>query len=387
MQTQARSRSLAALGLAARNAAEARITGLAADSREVRKGFLFAALPGTREHGANHVGQAMQNRVGAVLTDREGVSIAGSALDSGRVPLVVVEEPREALALAAALWFETQPDVQVAITGTNGKTSVASFTRQIWSEMGAEAVNVGTTGIEGACTAPLAHTTPGPIELHGALARIAKEGITHVAMEASSHGLAQRRVDGVRLRAAAFTNLGQDHLDYHADLEDYFAAKAGLFSRVLPEDGTAVINVDDPWGVRMVDVAEAHGQDLLTVGRSRNAALQIVGQRYDATGQELRFEWAGRIHQVRLGLIGGFQAENALLAACLCISTGADPVETFDSICLAARAGTHAVCGQAREWRDRLCRLCTHVRGAGHGPACASTPCAWAAGRRVWGRR
>ena len=332
MQTQAESRSLAALGLAARNAVEAQITGLAADSRDVREGFLFAALPGTREHGASHVGQAMQNKAGAVLTDREGASIAGNVLASVDVPLVVVEEPREALALAAALWFEVQPEVQVAITGTNGKTSVASFTRQLWCEMGAEAVNVGTTGVEGAYTAPLAHTTPDPIELHGALARIAREGVTHVAMEASSHGLAQRRVDGVRLRAAAFTNLSRDHLDYHADLDEYFAAKARLFSQVLPEDGTAVVNIDDPWGVRLVDVADAHGQDLLTVGRSSKAALQIVGQRFDATGQELRFEWAGRIHQVRLGLIGGFQAENALLAACLCISTGADPEETFDSM-------------------------------------------------------
>lgn len=332
MQTQDRTKTLAELGLTARNATDVRITGLSVDSRDVKPGHLFAALPGTKVHGAEFIQYAIRMQAGAVLTDPEGARVAVDVLDESAIPLVVVEEPREALAFTAALWFEAQPEVQVAVTGTNGKTSVASFTRQLWTEMGAEAVSIGTTGIEGAFTAPLEHTTPEPITLHSALARIADEGITHAAMEASSHGLAQRRVDGVRLRAAAFTNLSQDHLDYHSDFEDYFAAKAGLFDRVLPEDGTAVINIDDAWGPRMMQVAEDRGQDVLTVGRSADAAIQILGQRYDATGQELRFEWGGRIFQVRLGLIGGFQAENALMAAGLCIATGADPIETFDTM-------------------------------------------------------
>ncbi|MEO0915858.1 MAG: UDP-N-acetylmuramoyl-L-alanyl-D-glutamate--2,6-diaminopimelate ligase, partial [Pseudomonadota bacterium] len=267
----------------------------------------------------------------AILTDREGVEIASDVL-TGDVPVVIAEDPRETLAFTAALWFEAQPEVQVAVTGTNGKTSVASFTRQLWTEMGAEAVSLGTTGVEGAFSARLQHTTPEPITLHHVLAQAADAGVTHAAMEASSHGLAQKRVDGVRLRAAAFTNLSQDHLDYHSDFEDYFEAKAGLFSRVLPEDGTAVINIDDPYGPRMADIAEDRGQDLLTVGRSSEAMLQILGQRYDATGQELRFEWAGRIHHARMGLIGGFQGENALVAAGLCIGTGADPQEVFDTL-------------------------------------------------------
>ena len=332
MQTRAKTKTLAELGLTSTNASDARVTGLSVDSRDVKEGHLFAALPGTKVHGAEFIQFALRMKAGAILTDREGASLARDALVGSDVPLVVVEEPREALAFTAALWFEAQPEVEVAVTGTNGKTSVASFTRQLWSEMGAEAVSIGTTGIEGAFTAPLAHTTPEPITLHRALARIADEGITHAAMEASSHGLEQRRVDGVRLRAAGFTNLSQDHLDYHADFEDYFAAKAGLFDRVLPEDGTAVINIDDPWGPRMVDVCEARGQDILTVGRDGIAAMQILGQRFDATGQELRFEWGGRIHQVRMGLIGGFQAENALVAAGLCIATGAEPDETFDTM-------------------------------------------------------
>ena len=332
MQTRAKTKTLAELGLTAKAAGDLRITGLSVDSRGVEPGHLFAALPGTKVHGAEFIQYALRMQAGAILTDRDGAALARDVLEGAEVPVVVVEEPREALAFTAALWFEAQPEVQVAITGTNGKTSVANFARQLWTEMGAEAVNVGTTGIEGAFTAPLMHTTPEPITLHNALAQVADEGITHCAMEASSHGLQQRRVDGVRLRAAGFTNLSQDHLDYHSDFEDYFSAKAGLFDRVLPEDGTAVINIDDPWGPRMADVAEDRGQDVLTIGRDNSAVLQILGQRFDATGQELRFEWSGRIHQVRMGLIGGFQAENALMAAALCIATGADPTETFDTM-------------------------------------------------------
>ena len=332
MQTRAKTKALSELGLTAPNSGDVRITGLSVDSRAVKEGHLFFALPGTTVHGAEFIQYAIRMRAAAVLTDREGASVAADVLAESGIPLVIAEDPREALAFSAALWFEAQPEVMVAVTGTNGKTSVASFTRQIWAEMGAEAVNIGTTGVEGAFTAPLQHTTPEPISLHNALARIADAGVTHAAMEASSHGLAQKRLDGVRLLAAAFTNLSQDHLDYHATFEEYFEAKAGLFARVLPEDATAVINIDDPWAGRMAEVIEDRGQDLLTVGRGSEAVLRILGQRFDATGQECRFEWAGKVQQVRLGLIGGFQAENALVAAGLCIATGADPEETFDSL-------------------------------------------------------
>ncbi|MDJ0640140.1 MAG: UDP-N-acetylmuramoyl-L-alanyl-D-glutamate--2,6-diaminopimelate ligase [Paracoccaceae bacterium] len=332
MQTRARTKTLAELGLTVAGGSEVRITGLSVDSRDVKEGHLFAALPGTRVHGGEFIQYALRMKAAAVLTDRDGAAIAADELAEAGVPVVVVEDPREALAFSAALWFEAQPEVQVAVTGTNGKTSVASFARQLWTEMGANAVSIGTTGVEGAYTAPLAHTTPEPITLHRVLAAAADEGVTHAAMEASSHGLAQKRIDGVRLRAAGFTNLSQDHLDYHADFEEYFSAKAGLFSRVLPEDGTAVINIDDPWGPRMAEIAEDRGQDLLTIGRSSEAMLQILGQRFDATGQELRFEWTGRIQQIRMGLIGGFQAENALVAAGLCIGTGAEAQEVFDTL-------------------------------------------------------
>ncbi|MEM9971501.1 MAG: UDP-N-acetylmuramoyl-L-alanyl-D-glutamate--2,6-diaminopimelate ligase [Pseudomonadota bacterium] len=332
MQTEAKTKSLVELGLTARGGKDVRVTGLSVDSRDVKPGHLFFALPGTKVHGAEFIQYAVRMRAGAVLTDRDGAEMAAGVLAESATPVIVAEDPRGALAYTAAIWFEAQPEVTVAVTGTNGKTSVATFTRQLWAEMGAEAVNLGTTGVEGAFTAPLQHTTPEPITLHKMLARISDAGATHAAMEASSHGLAQKRLDGVRLAAAAFTNLSQDHLDYHKDFEEYFAAKAGLFDRVLPEDGTAVVNIDDPWGPRMADVVDERGQDLLTVGRSEDAALRIVAQRYDATGQELRFAFGGKPRTVRLNLIGGFQAENALVAAGLCIATGAEPDETFDAL-------------------------------------------------------
>jgi len=324
--------SLSALGLTALGGLETRVTGLSVDSRSVRKGHLFAALPGSRIHGGEFIQYALRMGAGAVLTDREGARIARSELAEAEVPVVLAEDPRQALAYAAALWFGIQPDTVVAVTGTNGKTSVATFTRKIWTALGLPSVNLGTTGVEGAYQAPLAHTTPEPITLHEVLAKVAEAGIDHAAMEASSHGLAQRRLDGVRLTAAAFTNFTQDHLDYHASFEDYFNAKAALFSRVLPDDGAVVVNLDDPRGADIADIALDRGQDLLTIGHGADANLRIRAQRYDAAGQDLRFEWNGRPHQVRLDLIGGFQAENVLAAAGLAIASGCDPARVFETL-------------------------------------------------------
>ncbi|NEK21119.1 UDP-N-acetylmuramoyl-L-alanyl-D-glutamate--2,6-diaminopimelate ligase [Sulfitobacter sp. JBTF-M27] len=323
--------SLSSLGLTARGGANPQITGLAVDSRDVKEGYLFAAMPGSRVHGGEFIQYALRMGAAAVLTDAEGARIAAEEIAASDVALVITDAPREALALTAALWFGKQPETIVAVTGTNGKTSVSTFVRQIWIEMGLPAVNLGTTGVEGAWTAPLAHTTPEPITLHRALAEAAEYGITHAAMEASSHGLDQRRLDGVTLRAAGFTNFTQDHLDYHDSFEAYFDAKAGLFARVLPEDGTAVINIDDPKGIDMVAIAKARGCEVITVSRD-GGDLHLTGQRFDATGQDLRFEWRGKTYQKRLELIGGFQAENVLLAAGLVIACGADPAEVFDTL-------------------------------------------------------
>jgi len=249
--------------------------------------------------------------------------------------VVIAENPRQTLAFAAALWFGHQPETMVAVTGTNGKTSVASFARQIWTALGLEAINLGTTGVEGAWSAPLAHTTPEPVQLHDLLAQAEAEGITHAAMEASSHGLAQHRLDGVRLAAAGFTNLSQDHLDYHPSFEAYFEAKAGLFDRVLPEDGIAVINMDDAYGPAMAERARMRGQEVCAVGRKEGVDLRILNRVFTPTGQALRFAWRGEVYQVELSLIGGFQGDNVLVAAGLVIAAGADPERVFSVLCSA----------------------------------------------------
>ncbi len=327
----ARSKKLSQLALTARGGANPDITGLAVDSREVKDGFLFAALPGTRVHGGEFIQFALRMGAAAILTDARGAEIAASELAASDAALIVVEDPRQALAGAAALWFGAQPQTIVAVTGTNGKTSVATFVRQIWTELGHAAVNLGTTGVEGAWTAPLVHTTPEPITLHRCLAAAAGNGVTHAAMEASSHGLEQRRLDGVHLSAAGFSNFTQDHLDYHETFEAYFTAKMGLFDRVLPQDGTAVVNLSDPKGAQVRRIAEQRGQTVLTVGLG-DADLCLMNQRFDATGQDLRFSWQGKTHLTRLNLIGGFQAENVLLAAGLVIAAGDEPERVFETL-------------------------------------------------------
>ena len=317
------------LGLTARGGHNVAVSGLSVDSRDTKPGHLFAALPGARVHGAEFISFALRMGAAAILTDRAGAQMADAEMQASGCAVIVAEDPRQALAYASALWFGGQPETMVAVTGTNGKTSVASFLRQIWELLGHEAVNIGTTGVEGALHIGVQHTTPEPITLHRILARLADNGVSHAAMEASSHGLAQRRLDGVRLTAAGFTNFSQDHLDYHADFDAYFAAKAELFGRVLPEDGVAVINMDGARGGDMAAVARARGQDVVTVGRSEEADLRILGQRCDPVGQDIRFDWQGHVDSARLGLIGGFQSENVMLAVALAIASGTAPREAF----------------------------------------------------------
>ncbi len=324
-------RRLSEMGLTAAKGTNPTITGLAVDSREVRDGFLFAALPGTRVHGGEFIQYALRMGAAAILTDPEGARIAEEELAGSEAALVIAEDPRQALAYTSAIWFGAQPGIMAAVTGTNGKTSVATFLRQIWQALGLEAVNLGTTGVEGDFQAPLHHTTPEPITLHRVLAEATAAGVGFAAMEASSHGLAQRRLDGVQLRAAGFTNFTQDHLDYHDSFDDYFDAKAGLFARVLSEDGVAVVNTDDPRGVDMAAIATARGQDVITVGRS-GADLELTAQRFDSTGQDIRFSFRGKAYMARLKLIGGFQAENVLLAAGLAIACGAEPERVFETL-------------------------------------------------------
>ena len=325
----ASSKPLSSLGLTARSGGDPAVTGVTLDSRAVTPGSLFAALPGSRVHGAAFVPMALERGAAAILTDAAGAEMAGPAIRAAGAALIVTEDPRAALSAAAALWFGAQPGVMVAVTGTNGKTSVATFTRQIWCALGHAAINIGTTGIEGTWAAPSAHTTPDAITLHRTLAQAAAAGVTHAAMEASSHGLDQRRMDGVTLAAAGFTNLTQDHLDYHGTMDAYFHAKAGLFDRLLPPGGAAVINIDDPRGLDLCRTATARGHRVIRTGRADAAHLRLLDQRYDATGQWARFLWQGQAVQVRLALVGGFQVENVMIAAGLAIGAGEDPAEVF----------------------------------------------------------
>ena len=319
-------KTLSQLGLRARDGRDPAITGLSLDSRTVKPGHLFAALPGSAAHGADFIPYALRMEAAAVLTDRAGTEMAADALSVWGGAVILAEDPRAALAGAAALWFEAQPDHVVAVTGTSGKTSVVSFARQIWQHLGHKAISLGTMGVEGDFQAKLAHTTPDPLTLHRILAEAAAAGVTHAAMEASSHGLDQRRLDGVQVEAGAFTNFSQDHLDYHAGFDDYFAAKALLFNHILQDGRSAVINIDGERGRQMLDIATDRGLAVTTVGTGENAMLRILGQRYDATGQDLRFSLMGQPHLVRLPLIGGFQAENVLAAMGLVLASG-DPAD------------------------------------------------------------
>ena len=321
-----RGKSLATLGLA--GGAGLTVTGLSVDSRKTEPGHLFAALPGNNVHGAEFADFARRMGAAAILTDASGAALIGAL----QIPVIAVENPRRVFALAAARWYDAQPEVMAAVTGTNGKTSVASFTRQIWEAAGIIAVNFGTTGVEGAVSAPLSHTTPEPITLHALLADLAEEGITHAAMEASSHGLAQARLDGVHLTAAAFTNITRDHLDYHQDFSTYLAAKSGLFDRVLGRGGTAVINIDDPEGPALAAAATARGQRVIRTGRGDAADLRLTAQRFDASGQDIRLVWGDQAYTARLSLIGGFQADNVASAAGLAIACGLPAEDVFAAL-------------------------------------------------------
>ncbi|MEM9715354.1 MAG: UDP-N-acetylmuramoyl-L-alanyl-D-glutamate--2,6-diaminopimelate ligase, partial [Pseudomonadota bacterium] len=315
---------LSQLGLRADKDVE--VTGISVDSREVKPGHLFAALPGSRVHGGEFIQYALRMEAGAVLTDAEGADIAKAELAASPAQLIVTDHPRRALALAAAKFYATQPDMMVAITGTNGKTSVTSFTRQIWAGLNHASVNFGTAGVEGAVDLPLSHTTPEPVTLHKLLADLNAEGVTHAAMEASSHGLDQNRLDGVKLSAGAFTNFTQDHLDYHGTFEAYFDAKMGLFTRVLPKGATAVVNLADPKGAEVATIAADAGLKVITYGTD-TADLALTGHRFTDTGQDVQLSWRGQAGRIHLPLIGKFQAENVCAALGLALATGADFAE------------------------------------------------------------
>jgi UDP-N-acetylmuramoyl-L-alanyl-D-glutamate--2,6-diaminopimelate ligase len=299
--------------------------GLACDSRKVRPGFLFAALPGARADGSAFIADAVRRGAVAVL----GVPQAREIAESLGVSFIADANPRQRLAKLAADYFGAQPDIVAAVTGTNGKTSVSVFLRQIWTALGRKAASMGTIGV----VAPsgkikLEHTTPDPIALHEVLAQLKEDGVEHLALEASSHGLDQYRLDGVRIAAAAFTNITRDHLDYHANFADYLAAKLRLFTECLAPGGVAVVNADAEHAEEFIRAARMREAELFTVGE-HGGALKLLSRQPRPDSQVLAVQYLGETFQIFLPLAGSFQASNALVAAGLAIGLDEDAKEVF----------------------------------------------------------
>lgn len=299
------------------------VTGLTADSRAVRPGFVFFALKGEKADGMSYAGTAAAAGAAAIVTDSPDgpVEIAG-------VPVVRLANARRALALAAGRLHPRQPAVIAAVTGTSGKTSVAAFVRQIFQADGHPAASIGTVGVvrpSGEVYGGL--TTPDPVTLHATLDTLAGEGVTHLAFEASSHGLDQHRLDGVRIAAAGFTNLSRDHLDYHGTVEAYRAAKLRLFTDLLPAGATAVV-VGGPEGEPFIAAARARGQRLVRVLRGDAAGpddIVVTAEAIDGAGQVVDLIAFGRPCRIRIPLLGRFQVDNALVAAGLAVGCGVAP--------------------------------------------------------------
>lgn len=306
------------------DAAELEITGLTADSRKVKPGYLFAALAGVAAHGRDYVAQAKANGAVAVL------SAGDMGADPG-VAHVVAANARNAFALAASAFYPRRPQTIVAVTGTNGKSSTVDFLRQIWTHAGKRAASLGTLGAIGPSgVVDLGHTTPDPAAVHATLSALADDGVTHAAMEASSHGLEQHRVDGLTFDAAAFTNLTQDHLDYHVDMASYRDAKLKLWA-LVKDGGAAIVNADAAECAAFEAGAKKRGLDVILCGwrAPRDHALKIVEIQPRPNAQSMTLTWNGKDYDVELPLIGEFQALNAVCAATLALATGETPEAVF----------------------------------------------------------
>ena len=303
-------------------AAAITINGIAVDSRVVKPGDLFFALSGSKTDGARFIDAAVASGAAAIAGDHAPQKIS--------VPFVATPNPRRALALAAAKFYPAQPMTIAAVTGTSGKTSVAAFTRQIWQRLGHASASIGTIGLVSPKRVVYGSlTTPDPIALHMQLDEIAREGVTHLAFEASSHGLDQYRLDGVRIAAGGFTNLSRDHMDYHPDVAHYLNAKLRLFRDLIPPGGAAVISADHEHSAQAIEAARTRGLRLLTVGshgdgKGEGEGIRLVEAGIDGFAQKLVLEHRGKQMSLRLPLVGHFQVENALVSAGLAIATGSE---------------------------------------------------------------
>jgi len=305
---------------------DVKITGITADSRAVKAGFLFAALPGTQHDGADYIDEAIKAGAVAILCHPDAVQ------DNEDVTWISDQIPARRFAHLAAGYFGRQPGTIAAVTGTNAKTSVASFTRQIWEHMGEAAGEIGTLGIQAPGIARATGlTTPDTVTLHSAMGDLCDAGIDHVVFEASSHGLAQYRLDGINVSAAAFTNLTRDHFDYHGSAENYFYAKARLFGEVMKPGGVAVLNADCKIVMDVADICWARGHRMITVGH-HSGDIRLLRQRTSDAGQDITISYRSEIYDLTLPLIGSFQAMNALMAAGLVIGCGGDVEKTFKAL-------------------------------------------------------
>lgn len=285
--------------------------GLSDDSRAVKKGYLFAAIAGARAHGETYIEDALRNGATGILVHPD--ARVPQSLIAQTIQVITDENPRKKLAQLAAAFYARQPAYIAAVTGTNGKTSAVHFTKQIWQAQGLKAATIGTLGVQGFAGPQYTMTTPGPVALHAALADMAGAGIDHAALEASSHGLDQFRLDGVNIRAGAFTNLTQDHLDYHGDMDRYGAAKMRLFAELLPPSGTAVLNADSEAFASVQSICKRRGLRVLSYGAA-GQDFKIVNLKPAPGGQALALNVFGKRHDLLLPLVGSFQVMNALCA-------------------------------------------------------------------------
>ncbi|ODN71563.1 UDP-N-acetylmuramoyl-L-alanyl-D-glutamate--L-lysine ligase [Methylobrevis pamukkalensis] len=332
------------------------ISGVTADSRLVTPGSLFAALPGSKVKGSQFITEAVRAGAAVVL-----VGLDEQVPADMPVPVLRDADPQRRFARLVARFYAPQPETVVAVTGTNGKTSVASFVRQIWQTAGRDAASVGTVGVVVKGESRYGNlTTPDPVTLHRTLHDLKAEGIDHVALEASSHGLIQRRLDGLRLKAGAFTNITRDHLDYHGTFEAYMAAKLRLFETVLEDGAAAVINMDDRHAETFAAAARINGLDVRSVGRN-GKAIRLVEVERDGFCQIVTVDLGRGPRSVRVPLTGAFQTSNALVAVGLAIATGVAPDDALDAVetLEAPPAGSNS---SPRPGRARRCSSTTPIR-------------------------
>lgn len=306
--------------------ADVEITGITADSRRVKPGYMFVALPGLQFNGAAFIDDAIKSGASAIL------SVPNAKSDDAGITWILDDYPGRVFPHVVARFFKKQPDKIAAVTGTNGKTSVAFFTQQIWKHLGEKAASVGTLGIHSdEYQQETGLTTPDPVVIHQALSELCDHGVDHVVFEASSHGLDQRRLDGVNISAAAFTNLTHDHLDYHKTQQEYFEAKKRLFTEILQPTKTAVLNFDSPMVREVQKICEAKGHNIISVGHDEGD-IRLLTQRTSSSGQDITVSYGADIFDVSLPLVGHFQAMNALMAVGLVIGCGGDAKKAFNAL-------------------------------------------------------